>query len=273
MGTLRARSSWKSADCTFVGAIRHTLESQLRFEDWVCVKKLRIALLLVAVTFAMAAFGSCDSGIPGFAPPPPAPGSPTRVQIEELLAQVPVVAARPDALGYERGCKKSEGCVFGPAWTDDYDGPGGHDGCDTRNNVLARSMSALVFREGTHNCVVLEGTLADPYSGEVVSFSKSDASAVQIDHVYALSAAWDMGANGWLPDKRVRFANDLEFNLLAVNGHDNQSKSDDTPSHWLPPNKAYHCFYAGKYLSVAAQYGLPITQADQRALAAVAENC
>jgi hypothetical protein len=25
-----------------------------------------------------------------------------------------------------------ESCSFGPAWTDDYDGPGGHDGCDSR---------------------------------------------------------------------------------------------------------------------------------------------
>jgi hypothetical protein len=82
-----------------------------------------------------------------------------------------------------------------------------------------------------------------------------------------------MGANSWPPDKRVRFANDIDFNLLAVNGTDNQSKSDSTPSQWLPPNGAYHCFYAGKYLSVAAQYELPITQDDHRALASIAHAC
>ncbi len=239
-----------------------------------CVKKLRIALLLLVVTLAMSAFGSCDtSDIPGFSAPPPAPGSPTRAQLDTLLGQVQVVGARPDALGYERGCKSGQGCVFGPAWTDDYDGPGGHDGCGTRDNVLAKDMTDLVFKTGTHNCVVLEGTLADPYSGTVMQFSKSDASKVQIDHIYPLSAAWDMGANGWLPEKRIRFANDIDFNLMAVNGSDNQSKSDKTPSHWLPPNESYHCYYAGKYLSVAAQYRLPITQADQRALSAVSETC
>ncbi|WP_422395834.1 HNH endonuclease family protein [Rhodococcus sovatensis] len=229
---------------------------------------------MAAAAVVMAAFGSCNiGGLPGFSPPPPAPGSPTRIQIEELLTQVQVVAVRGDAVGYERGCKSGEGCVFGPAWTDDYDGPGGHDGCGTRDNVLARSMTNVVFRDGTHNCVVLEGTLADPYSGAQLGFTKADAGKIQIDHVYPLSAAWDMGANRWLPDKRVRFANDIDFNLLAVNGTDNQSKSDSTPAQWLPPNGAYHCFYAGKYLSVAAQYELPITQDDHRALAAIAHTC
>lgn len=238
------------------------------------MKKLRVALLLVVAALVMSAFGSCNTAdIPGFSAPPPAPGSPTRVQLDELLGTVQIVAARPDALGYERSCKKGDGCVFGPAWTDDYDGPGGHDGCGTRDNVLAKDMTDLVFKNGTRDCVVLEGTLADPYSGEYTSFSKSDAGKVQIDHVYPLSAAWDMGADGWLLEKRVQFANDIDFNLLAVNGADNQSKSDSTPSLWMPPNEAYHCFYAGKYLSVAVRYGLPITQADQRTLADVAARC
>ncbi|OZE97452.1 HNH endonuclease [Rhodococcus sp. 14-2686-1-2] len=238
------------------------------------MKKLRVALLLLVAALAMTAFGSCDrASIPGFSPPPPAPGSPTRVQIEDLLARVQVVADRPDNPGYERGCKSGEGCVFGPAWTDDYDGPGGHDGCGTRDNVLALSLTEVTFRDGTRNCVVTSGVLADPYSGESVEFVKADAGKIQIDHVYPLSAAWDMGANAWTPDKRVQFANDIDFNLLAVNGPDNQSKSDSTPAQWLPPNAAYRCFYAGKYLSVAAQYALPITQADQRALSSVAQNC
>ncbi|WP_037162726.1 HNH endonuclease family protein [Rhodococcoides fascians] len=229
-------------------------------------------MLVAAVV--MTAFGSCNTGsIPGFSPPPPAPGSPTRAQLDQLLSQVQVVSARPDQVGYERGCKKDEGCVFGPAWTDDYDGPGGHDGCGTRDNVLARSMTGVVYRDGTHNCVVLEGTLPDPYSGSTLAFTKSDAGKIQIDHVYPLAAAWDMGASAWPLDKRVRFANDIDFNLLAVNGADNQAKSDKTPAQWLPPNVAYHCFYAGKYLSVAAQYGLPITEADQLELLSIAQAC
>lgn len=238
------------------------------------MKKLWVAGALVIAAVVMTAFGSCErSAIPGYSPAEPAPGSPSRARVEELLAQVRVVAARPDVFGYERGCKSGQGCVFGPAWTDDYDGPGGHDGCGTRDNVLARSMTDVEFRAGTGDCVVLSGSLSDPYSGERLEFTKSDAGKIQIDHVYPLSAAWDMGANTWPADKRIRFANDIAFNLLAVNGADNQTKSDKTPALWLPPNAVYHCFYAGKYLSVAAQYDLPITQADQRVLSSVAATC
>ncbi len=66
------------------------------------------------------------------APVAPAPGSPSRAQLEQLLAEVRVITERPRPGGYERGCGHGQGCVFGPSWTDDYDGPGGHDGCDTR---------------------------------------------------------------------------------------------------------------------------------------------
>lgn len=204
---------------------------------------------------------------------PPAPGSPGRAQIEQLLAQVQVVSDRRKVAGYERSCKSGQGCVFGQAWSDDYDGPLGHDGCDTRNNVLALQLTDVAFRPGTHDCVVVAGTLADPYGGETVSFTKSAAGDVQIDHVYPLAAAWDMGASTWPLDRRIRFANDVDFNLLAVSGPLNQAKSDATPAGWLPPAPAYRCYYAGKYLSVAVQYQLPITTADRDTLTRIAASC
>lgn len=203
----------------------------------------------------------------------PAPGSPSRAQIEQLLAEVQVMPSRPHPGGYERGCKIGQACVFGPAWSDDTDAPGGHDGCDTRNNALARQLTEVTFRAGTNNCVVLSGTLDDPYTGRRITFDKADAKDIQIDHVYPLAAAWDMGASGWSRDRRLRFANDLDYNLLAVDGKTNEDKSDNTPADWLPPAAATHCFYAGKYLTVATQYSLPITAADKAALQRVATGC
>ncbi|WP_412770911.1 hypothetical protein [Rhodococcus qingshengii] len=84
-----------------------------------------------------------------------------------------------------------ESCSFGPAWTDDYDGPGGHDGCDSRNNVLAQQLIAVETKPGTRNCVVIAGTLQDSYTGTTIEFEKANASAVQIDHV--ISAALSRG--------------------------------------------------------------------------------
>ncbi|MGV9839680.1 HNH endonuclease family protein [Nocardia niigatensis] len=202
----------------------------------------------------------------------PAPGSPTRVQLERLLAGVRTVPARPRPGGYERGCGSGQGCVFGPAWTDDHDGPGGHDGCDSRNTVLARQLTEVSFRPG-NACVVLAGDLNDPYTGRHIAFARGEAKTVQIDHVYPLAAAWDLGASGWPPARRVRFANDVDYNLLAVDGKTNEDKGDRTPGDWLPPARAGHCFYAGKYLMVAHRYGLPVTAADRDALARVARAC
>jgi hypothetical protein len=89
---------------------------------------------------------------------------------------------------------------------------------------------------------------------------------VQIDHVYPLAAAWDMGAAAWPLPQRIRFANDVELNLLAVDGRAKEDKRDRTPADWLPPARAYHCYYAGKYLTAAARYALPITTADSAVL-------
>lgn len=203
----------------------------------------------------------------------PAPGSPSRAALGELLTRVEVAPSRPNLPGYERGCTRGRACVFGPSWSDDHTGPGGHDGCDTRNNVLAADLTAVEFRDGTRDCVVVSGSLADPYSGRTIAFTKQDASAVQIDHVYPLAAAWDMGAAAWPIDRRRDFANDIAYNLLAVSGPENQAKRDSTPSGWLPSDPAYHCFYVGKYLGVAVRYGLPITAADRDAVADVVAEC
>ncbi|MFD3510612.1 HNH endonuclease family protein [Nocardia sp. NPDC058666] len=225
----------------------------------------KLALLLVAV-LALAGCGVLRAD----EPVTPAPGSPTRVEVTALLDKVRVVASRPRPGGYERGCKPGQGCVFGPAWSDDSDAPGGHDGCDTRNNVLAMQLRDVVHRG---RCVVVEGILADPYTGTEIPFTKSDAGRIQIDHVYPLAAAWDMGAATWTPDKRRRLANDLSVNLLATSGSTNQSKGDDTPSEWLPPARPNHCFYAAKYLTVAVDYDLPITAADNATLHEIARGC
>lgn len=203
----------------------------------------------------------------------PAPGSPSRTAVDDLLARVEVAPARPDVPGYERGCRTGQACVFGPSWSDDHTGPGGHDGCDTRNNVLATDLTDVGFRDGTRGCVVVSGTLADPYSGQTIAFSKQEANAVQIDHVYPLAAAWDMGAAAWPIERRRDFANDVTYNLLAVSGPENQAKRDSTPSDWLPSDPAYRCFYVGKYLGVAVRYGLPITAGDRDAIADVAATC
>jgi len=117
-----------------------------------------------------------------------------------------LVRTRTKVAGYDRSCSPGHGCVFGPAWSDDTTAAGGHNGCDTRNDVLAGQLQDV--DKGTSRCVVQAGTLDDPYSGARIEFRKAQADEVQIDHVVPLAYAWDMGASAWTLEARMAFAND-----------------------------------------------------------------
>jgi hypothetical protein len=179
----------------------------------------------------------------------------------QLLATLPVKGRAPKT-GYSR-------LQFGPAWAD-VD----HNGCDTRNDVLRRDLKSLALKPGTRNCVVLSGVLNDPYTAVTIHFlrGQTTSTAVQIDHVVALSDAWQKGAQQLSPARRLSLAND-PLNLLAVDGPSNQSKSDGDAATWLPPNKAYRCNYVARQISVKSSYGLWVTQAEHDAMARVLSDC
>lgn len=170
------------------------------------------------------------------------------------------VKGRAPKTGYSRD-------EFGAAWTDTD-----RNGCDTRNDILERDLTGETFRAGTNGCVVIAGTLAEPYTGQTMTFAKSDASAVQIDHVVSLSDAWQTGAQSWPAGKRLAFAND-PLNLLAVDGPSNASKSDSDAASWLPPNKSYRCPMVARQTAVKAKYGLWVKPAERDAIARVLSAC
>jgi hypothetical protein len=194
------------------------------------------------------------------------------------LPAIPVAPAA-DPGGYERDCGPGEGCVFGPSWSDDVNVEGGRNGCDTRNDILARDLQAgqvdgraVPKRLEDNNCVVLEGVLNDPFTGQLLHFTKRRAGAIQVDHVVALAAAWRAGAATWDPGRRRDFANDPR-NLILVDGPSNQSKGDSTAEEWLPPNAGYHCEYARIVVTVKAAYQLTVTPAEQASLQSALGRC
>lgn len=153
---------------------------------------------------------------------------------------------------------------FGPAWKD-VD----HNGCDTRNDILARDLTVQEMRNA---CVITAGQLADPYSGERIDFRKKEASKVQIDHVVALENAWQSGAYNLTQEDREALANDPD-NLLAVNGHDNMAKGSKSADQWMPPNSAYACAYASKQVQIKSRYALTVTTPEKQALADALATC
>ena len=185
---------------------------------------------------------------------------------EAALATIPVKGRAPKT-GYDR-------YMYGSSWTDDNNGPFGHNGCDTRNDVLRRDLYHAVIEEGTKGCVALSGDLEDPYTATSITFIRgaSTSSHVQIDHVVALGDSWQTGAQYWSEEKRQDFAND-PLNLIAVDGPTNESKGDSNAASWLPPNREFWCTYVARQTAVKARYGLWMLAPEKAAIGHILERC
>ncbi len=203
---------------------------------------------------------TASSSFPG-TPPAGAPAPATVGTALEQLGTLPVKGRAPRT-GYSRE-------QFGDGWVDTD-----RNGCDSRNDVLARDLADVTFRPGTRDCVVLTGSLTDPYSGRTIAFTRGEGTSddVQIDHVVALSNAWQTGAQQWDTAKRTAFAND-PLELLAVDGPLNSQKGDGDAATWLPPNVSYRCTYVARQVAVKATYGLWVTPAERDAIAGVLASC
>ena len=182
--------------------------------------------------------------------------------VAETLLDSLAVKGRAPKTGYTRA-------QFGQTWADVN-----RNGCDTRNDILKRDLTGVVFRTGTRDCVVESGVLVDPYSGTTIDFVKGNVTsmAVQIDHVVALSNAWQTGAFKLTLAKRTEFANDPD-NLLAVQGRLNSQKGDGDAATWLPPLKSYRCTYVSKQIAVKAKYGLWVTAPEKAAMKTILGKC
>lgn len=166
-----------------------------------------------------------------------------------LLIDAPVAQTRFTVTGYDRQR------AFGPGWAQ---GPGG---CDSRQIAMAEAWAqpcAVPYTQwGTAGGV---DPITDPYTNE--DLLPND---VELDHLYPLAAAWDMGAHAWSQEKRLAFAND-PLNLVVTSSRANQAKSDSLPSEWMPPARRNRCAYSQRLAQVAAKYELALPRADRKVM-------
>ncbi|MDF2915835.1 MAG: hypothetical protein K0S70_52 [Microbacterium sp.] len=236
-------------------------------------RRTKQQLVTAAALFAAAAVGAIAAP---YVHPTTAPNEVRSTSTEQQAPSSTVSAAK--ALRDLRTLEISDAYVparydrdaFVPAWADTD-----RNGCDTRNDVLRRDLAAVVTKPGTNGCVVLSGTLHDPYTGRTIAFNRGPTSslAVQIDHRFPLSLAWRHGAASWTAAQREAFANDQATNLVAVDGPANEEKSDSGPAEWMPANTGDACTYAASFVTVATKWHLSIATADERALARTLTTC
>lgn len=220
------------------------------------VRRTVFGVLVFVVIFVVV---TINTPPPTQAPPPlshPAPISESGVFATDALSKLAIKGRAPKT-DYTRQ-------QFGSGWET-------INGCDTRNIILHRDMPGSVVDA---SCNVTSGTLHDPYTGKTIHFVRGSrtSSDVQIDHVVALSDAWQKGAQQLTLDMRKALAND-PLELLAVDGPANQQKSDGDAATWLPPNKAFRCEYVARQIAIKRKYNLWITQAEHDAMQAILARC
>lgn len=217
-----------------------------------------------APTSSVTAPSSPTTNSSAASPEPAARGDATRALA--TLATLPVKGRAPKT-GYARA-------EFGQTWSDAVTVEGGRNGCDTRNDILRRDLEQVVLKPDSNGCAVLAGTLLDPYTGTTIDFrrGRDTSSAVQVDHMVALSDAWQKGAQQLTADERRNFANDPR-NLQATSGPANQRKGDGDAATWLPPNRSYRCTYVARQIEVKALYRLWVTAAEHDAMSRLLSAC
>lgn len=240
-----------------------------------------IAVVALVISSLLAPGASAPTGVhtpsassatqPAPAPTPaPAPAAPATIasgSVADPAGAIAALAMVPSNDGYSAPDYDRD--LFGQRWAD-VD----RNGCDTRNDVLARDLVTPTFKPGTRDCKVLSGTLTDPYSGASIAFVNGPDTSphIQIDHVVALAWAWRQGAHEWTPEQREAFANDPR-NLRASGEATNQAKSDSGPSEWLPPAPELQCRFVMEWVSVVVDYKLTINDFDRYSAHQVLQTC
>lgn len=215
-----------------------------------------------ATTFVVVVALAVGTALINEWPESPATSTTTSAANGTALAQLGTLAVKGRApqTGYDRTGE------FGDAWID-VDG----NGCDTRNDILVRDLDNTVLDD---RCRVLSGTIVDPYTDTAIDFVRGESTSalVQIDHVVALSNAWQTGAQQLTQAQRVALAND-PTNLLAVEGSANAQKGDGDTATWLPHAKGFRCEYVARQVAVKAEYSLWVTVAEKEAMTSVLNTC
>ncbi len=218
---------------------------------------------LIAVALIVAA-SACASS-PQHQTSPPTSTTDSTLHIAEPRSTVPAtklltltIAAPTHQQTYDRAAD------FG-SWIDIA-------GCkNTRAELLIRASSAPVTYTSAKDCTVKTGRWTDPWSNT----QTTSARALQIDHTVPLANAWASGVWSWSHDQRVAYTNDLTDadHLVPILDAENESKGDDGPESWRPPDHAAWCRYALDWDHIKAKWHLSATTAEWNAVLSMAASC
>lgn len=221
-------------------------------------RRRRLSVLIAALSVA-AGFIFYQISQPAPIPQPAilAPQDTSQPLAKNILATLDIKGRAPKT-GYSRD-------QFGQGWA-------AWQNCDTRQRILARDLTEVKFNND--GCTILSGALNDPYTGKIIDFRRGSSTSadVQIDHVVALSDAWQKGAQNLTAVEREKLAND-DLELLAVDGLANQQKGAGDAATWLPANKSFHCQYVARQIAIKQKYHLWVTDSEHNVMDDILSSC
>ena len=191
-------------------------------------------------------------------------GSPSVDTARATLARLPVK-------GWDRNSDFAR-YRFGEPWSDDVNVEFGHNGCNTRDDILRRDLADLVVRPGT--CYAQSGVLHDPYTGQTIPFTRGPTTlrpcrstiwcrcrtlgtrARASGTISAAATSPTTRATCWPSVRQANF--DKAFRDATA---------------WLPPNAAFRCEFVARQIDVKAAYGLWLSRNEKRAMEDVLARC
>jgi hypothetical protein len=214
-----------------------------------------LAVLTGTAALVALSIGSLVVGPASSAPASPTAPSTVHVRLRAAIRALPV-ADHSHVAGYDRDKDFGE-------WITQ------HGECDTRAVVLIQESLRPVTK--SYYCTVSKGRWYSYYNARY--YDNAYDGAIQIDHTVPVQNAWVSGAWQWTKPTRVRYYNDLKDprTLVGVDAHDNEVKSNQDPTTWLPRHG--RCRYVRYWVAVKTRWHLNATAAEKTKLATLAADC
>ncbi|MDZ7785880.1 MAG: HNH endonuclease family protein [Candidatus Saccharibacteria bacterium] len=236
----------------------------MKFMGGTPVYRRRRFLAVAAVAFIFVSVAAYDT-VRLHRPVTPLPGALSKHEVPRKQRTLAVEALGRLAVKNRVSSDDYSREQFGNGWAE-----GG--GCDTRNRILRRDLQEVAVDDD--NCTVLSGVLThDPFTAREIPFKRGRATSgdIHIEHLVAVSDAWQKGAQELTARQRRDFYND-PLNLIATDSAANVEKGGADAAHWLP-DRAYRCMYVARQIAVKQKYGLWVTQNERSAMERTLHNC
>lgn len=139
--------------------------------------------------------------------------------------------------------------------------------CSTRQTVLAQEAVDGVVS----GCSVQGGNWTSLYDGRA-GMAEGD---LVVDLVVPVTAAWASGAANWDRTQVDAYLNDVSLpdTLIAVSSASAVDKNGQPINEWVPPDPAFRCEYAARWVRVKTSWQLTVSSAERSLLSDILGTC